>query len=74
MSAINKPILPDPPGLLGLSEAEKEFAWEEHSYARAKKRDEAAVARVEAEARKIAQADEKAGDKSWFSVFWSWRK
>jgi hypothetical protein len=74
MSAITNPVLPDPPGQLGLSEAEKELAWEEHSYARAKKRDEAAVARMEAEARKIAQTDEKAGDKSSFSVFWAWRK
>jgi hypothetical protein len=71
MAKLHKPLLPDPPGQSSLSEAAKELAWEEHSLARAKKRDEAAKA--EAEVRKIAvplEKNEKAKS-GWSSI---WRK
>jgi hypothetical protein len=51
MSSLGSPLLPDPPGQPGLSEAEKEIAWEEHSYIRAKKRDEEAEADAKARER-----------------------
>jgi hypothetical protein len=71
MASSYKPILPEPPSQSGLSEAEKEIAWEEHSFERAKKRDEAAKA--EAEVRGVAEPLEK-DEKAKSGFFRIWRR
>jgi hypothetical protein len=72
MSDFGRPLLPDPPGQPGLSEAEKEIAWEEHSYMRAKKRDEGVEAETKARecVKKNEKQKEKAHNRSWCFEFW----
>jgi hypothetical protein len=71
MAKLHKPLLPDPPGQSSLSEAEKELAWEEHSLARAKKRDEAAKAEAEVRGITVPLEKNEKAKSGWSSI---WRK